>query len=48
MEDITNLKTFKLICQKCGSDKTQISITMYDSCDMRDVTCRNCGNEESW
>jgi hypothetical protein len=45
---MTKFETFKLICQKCGSDDTQISITMYDSCDIRDVTCLKCENEESW
>lgn len=42
-----DLETFKIICQKCGSDDTTTWIKMYDSCSNEGALCNKCGNKES-
>jgi len=43
-----DLKTFDIVCKKCGSKDCIVTIIMYDSCDDREVTCNKCKNSESW
>ena len=45
---MSQYKTFEVKCLKCGSPDCRISIQMYDSCDIRDIICNKCGNEEDW
>lgn len=39
---------FELRCKKCGSINVDLSIQMFDSCDIRDISCNDCGISESW